>query len=317
MLSQEQVDTFHRDGFLVIHGLFSGDELRLLQEEAKKVETQGIELSQSLRIDEQQYQSVDDHVFRKTDGEMRYFRSEKMWDRHPIFKAVTVKPELLQAIGQCTGAPFAPGNDSFVCKTPRSMVPILWHQDPPYWDPSRELTFETPNFDVDIYLQPSTIENGCVYGIPGHHLVGHVDMKEKTEDELFDECGAVPIEMQPGDVLLHCLSAPHGSRGNPTGDTRSIFYVHYASKDVLEDGYPGWGDYEDKVKGMAEMSKIRESMGFNVAQLEDHELQFSDKGVEYLGEITTPPKYWGTLISEMSEGEIQQKKSLTYEQPFV
>ena len=312
MLSQEQVDTFHRDGFLVIRGLFSGEELSVLQDESKKVETQGIELSHSLSIDEQNNQSVDDHVFRKVDGEMRYFRSEKMWNRHPIFKAVTVKPELLQAIGQCVGAPFAPGKDSFVCKTPRSMVPILWHQDPPYWEPSRELTFETPNFDVDIYLHPSTVQNGCVYGIPGHHLVGHVDMKEKTEDELFDEYGAVPIEMQPGDVLFHCLSAPHGSRGNPTGDTRSIFYVHYASKDVAEDGYPGWGDYEHMVKGMSEMSEIRESMGFNVASLEGHELQFSDKGVEYLGKINTPPKYWGTLISEMSESEIEQKKSLTY-----
>ena len=317
MLSQEQVDTFHMDGFLVLRGFFAGEELRLLQEESKKVENQGIELSQTLSIDEQKHQSVDDHVFRKVDGEMRYFRSEKMWDRHPIFKAVTVKPELLQAIGQCTGAPFAPGNDSFVCKTPRSMVPIPWHQDPPYWDPSRELTFETPNFDVDIYLQRSTIENGCVYGIPGHHLVGHVDMKEKTEDELFNDHGAVPIEMQPGDVLFHCLSAPHGSRGNPTGDTRSIFYVHYASKDVSEDGYPGWGDYKHKVNGMAEMSKIRESMGFNVAQSEDHELQFSDRGVEYLGKINTPPKYWGTLISEMSEREIEQKKSLTYQMANV
>jgi ectoine hydroxylase-related dioxygenase (phytanoyl-CoA dioxygenase family) len=312
MLSQEQVDTLHRDGFLVIRGLFSGEELRLLQEESKKVETQGIELSQSISVDEQKNKSVDDHVFRKVDREMRYFRSEKMWNRHPIFKAVTVKPELLQAIGQCVGAPFAPGKDSFVCKTPRSMVPILWHQDPPYWDPCRELTFETPNFDVDIYLHPSTVENGCVYGIPGHHLVGHVDMKDKTEDELFDDYGAVPIEMQPGDVLFHCLSAPHGSRGNPTGDTRSIFYVHFASKDVAEDGYPGWGDYDHMVKGMAEMSEIRASMGFNVASLEDHELQFSDKGVEYLGQINTPPHYWGTLISAMSESEIEQKKSLTY-----
>jgi len=114
MLSQEQVDTFHRDGFLVIRGLFSGEELSVLQDESKKVETQGIELSHSLSIDEQNNQSVDDHVFRKVDGEMRYFRSEKMWNRHPIFKAVTVKPELLQAIGQCVGAPFAPGK-GFLC----------------------------------------------------------------------------------------------------------------------------------------------------------------------------------------------------------
>jgi hypothetical protein len=96
-------------------------------------------------------------------------------------------------------------------------------------------------------------------------------------------------------------------------DTRSIFYIHYTSEDVADDGYPSWGDYDSSVKLMSEMSEIRESMGFNVARLEDHELQFSDKGVEYLGEINTPPKYWGTLISEMSESEIEQKKSLTYQ----
>ena len=74
----------------------------------------------------------------------------------------------LDMSGQCTGHPFLPINDSFVCKLPGGDVPIGWHQDPPCCiEPLREVTFSIPNFDTDIYLDDSTIENGCVWGLPG------------------------------------------------------------------------------------------------------------------------------------------------------
>ncbi|MDP6052713.1 MAG: hypothetical protein QF879_10230 [Candidatus Latescibacteria bacterium] len=53
-----------------------------------------------------------------------------MWDRNPVFKAVTVKPELLTAIGQCVGHPFLPINDSFVTKMPNGDVPINFFPTP-------------------------------------------------------------------------------------------------------------------------------------------------------------------------------------------
>ncbi|MDP6449905.1 MAG: phytanoyl-CoA dioxygenase family protein, partial [Lentisphaeria bacterium] len=122
MLTQKQIDEFHRDGFLRIPQVFQGEELALLRAAADDVTAAGIA------------GQGDDHLYENIDGRETYYRSEMMWNRSDIFRAVTVKPQLLAAIGQCYGEAFLPLNDSYVCKTPRSMVPILWHQDPPYTD---------------------------------------------------------------------------------------------------------------------------------------------------------------------------------------
>ena len=75
--------------------------------------------------------------------------------------------------------------DSFVCKIPEGYVPVLWHQDMPYshqgWNESQIIH----NIDADIYLDSSTKENGCIWGIPGHHLVGHIEIENFSEEDLF------------------------------------------------------------------------------------------------------------------------------------
>ena len=229
MLVQEQIDRFHRDGFLVIPQLFSGKELELLRQAAQRVQQEG-----GARLGSGHLYHTDG------DGAQVYFRSERMWDRDPIFRAVTVNPDLLSAVGQCIGHSFFPFNNAFVCKLPNGNVPVLWHQDPPYWSKppltpkytsvwELESTFEIPNFVADIYLDHSTVDNGCVWGLPEHHLVGHVQLTRLNEDRLFESHGTIALEMEPGDVLFHALSAPHGSRGNLKETTRRVVYLQYVN----------------------------------------------------------------------------------------
>ncbi len=303
MLTQQQVDQFHREGFLILRGMFAGKELELLRAAATRVQEEGVANLGA------------DHLYTNIPGKGKvYFRSERMWERDPIFQAVTVKPELLECIGQCVGHPFLPINDSFVCKLPEGNVPITWHQDPPYGSTKQEYasTFEVPNFDVDIYLDDSTIENGCVWGIPGHHLVGHIDLKRFTEDELFSKFGAVPMLMAPGDVLFHSLSAPHGSRGNLTKTMRRIFYVHYMAREVLEYCYPGWGKKSGFTEsGMAfagNMLNVRKSFGFE--GIENSKVIFTPEGYAFTGQPGTPPRHWGALLAAMSDEEKARKRML-------
>ena len=185
-----------------------------------------------------------DHLYKDIVGQGKtYHRSERMWDRHPVFKAVTVHPRLLQAVGQCVGEYFLPMNDSFVCKIPRGNVPVGWHQDPPYGAKDGPVsTHAIPNFIADIYLDDSTVENGCVWGMPGNHLVGHVDLTSMSQEELFQHSAAIPIEMEAGDVLFHAISAPHGSVGNTTDTCRRIFYVHFTACEIFETFYSQWAD---------------------------------------------------------------------------
>lgn len=314
MLVQEQIDRFHRDGFLVIPQLFSGKELELLRQAAQRVQQEG-----GARLGSGHLYHTDG------DGAQVYFRSERMWDRDPIFRAVTVNPDLLSAVGQCIGHSFFPFNNAFVCKLPNGNVPVLWHQDPPYWSKppltpqytsvwELESTFEIPNFVADIYLDHSTVDNGCVWGLPEHHLVGHVQLNRLNEDRLFESHGTVALEMEPGDVLFHALSAPHGSRGNLTDTTRRVVYLQYVNMEVFYHGYSDWQFHSQRSLGANGQNLIREMMDsrrdLGLQGVEGYPLRQTDNGWEFLGKPSTPVKHWKSLIEQMSDQEIKQKKQL-------
>src|ERR1041385_6367379 len=117
MLTQEQIDSFHANGFLIMRGLYSRKELELLTRAVAAVQSEGVA------------GKGDNHLyFDNSDGSKSYRRSEKMWSRGDIFRAVTVHPDLLENIGQCVGQAFYPWNDSLVVKVPFSGAPVHWHQ---------------------------------------------------------------------------------------------------------------------------------------------------------------------------------------------
>ena len=307
MLTQEQIESFHANGFLIMRGLYNGEELQRLTDAVNRTQAQGL-----AGEGEHHLHLMGPH------GEKVYWRSEQMWQRDPIFQAVTVKPELLENIGQCVGQAFYPWNDSLVVKLPKQGAAVPWHQDPPYGKPERETTFAVPNFTTDIYLDHSGMDNGCVYAIPGHHLVGHVDIKRHSDAELIERCGAVPIEMEAGDVLFHALSTPHGSRPNLSETQRRIFYIHYLADEVFADGYGvlneewvkqklGWGETRQTL--VEEMIAARKSFGHDSFET-SNTLTFGEGGFTFTGTPNTLPDHWGTLAAAYSPEEKAKRKSL-------
>ncbi|MCE9616721.1 MAG: phytanoyl-CoA dioxygenase family protein [Lentisphaerae bacterium] len=307
MLTQTQLDHFHRDGLLVIRNVLSAREVEELLQAVDRCQAEGIA-----------QQGTDHKYHTHADGRKVYRRSEKMWRRGDIFQAVTVKPALLEMVGQCIGHPFLPLNDSLVVKLPGGNVPVPWHQDPPYGqETGYEATFDIPNFVADLYLDESTLKNGCVWAIRGHHLVGHINLRQFTEDQLFAHPLAEPLEMKPGDVLLHALSAPHGSAGNTSDTYRRIFYIHYMARDVLEHGYPDikWmglpGMYSDAGKAYAHgMLDVRRRMGFGDAA--SQQVTWTPDGFTVTGQPATPRHYWKTLREHIPADKAAAMRQLNW-----
>ena len=306
MLTQSQIDQFHRDGFVIVRSVLADRELDELLHAVDRCQAEGIAGTGS------------DHKYHvHPDGKKVYRRSEKMWSRAEIFQALTVKPALLEMVGQCIGHPFLPLNDSLVVKLPGGNVPVPWHQDPPYGLPEYAETFEIPNFVADLYLDESTVNNGCVWGIAGHHLVGHVNMRQFTEEQLFAHPLAQPIIMKPGDVMLHALSSPHGSAGNLSETHRRIFYIHYMAREVLAHGYPNiqWmglpGLYTDEGKAFARsMLDVRRRLGFR--DTASPNVRWTNEGFEVTGTPTTPPRHWKTLREKISTADVAAMRQLTW-----
>jgi phytanoyl-CoA hydroxylase len=301
MLTQAQLDFFHTNGYLIMRGLIGGRELARLQEKADRVIAQGVAGHGK------------HHRYRSSpDGKKTYWRSEEMWQRDPIFQAVTVHPDLLENIGQCLGQAFYPWNDSLVVKVAGAGAPVDWHQDPPYGDPARERSYPVPNFTTDIYLDHSGPENGCVWALPGYHLVGHVDLEHRTPDALFEDSGAIPIEMEAGDVLFHPISLPHASRASASRQQRRIFYVHYLAQEVFEDAYRNdqkihWG--EEKRAQIEQMIDARRAEKWDIST-ERQTVRLTDDGFVFVGAPMTPRGYWGELRATLSPERVAAMKQL-------
>ncbi len=301
MLTQAQLDFFHTNGYLIMRGLIGGRELARLQEQADHVIAQGV-AGQGIH-----------HFYRTSpDGKKMYWRSEEMWQRDPIFQAVTVHPDLLENIGQCLGQAFYPWNDSLVVKVAQAGAAVDWHQDPPYGDQARERSYPVPNFTTDIYLDHSGPENGCVWALPGYHLVGHVDLSQRTSDALFEDSGAIPIEMEAGDVLFHPISLPHASRVSTSPQKRRIFYVHYLAEEVFADAYRNdkkmhWG--EEKHAQIVQMIDARRAEKWEIPT-ERQTVRLTDDGFVFVGAPTTAYAYWGELSARLSPVRVAAMKQL-------
>jgi phytanoyl-CoA hydroxylase len=303
MLNNQQVDQFHRDGLLVLRAVFGGEELDALRRAAEEVQEEAVAGRGS------------GHGYREDNGRKQYYRTDGgLVERFAAFRSAIVNPKLLAAVGQCLGHPFMPINDSLVVKLPHSGVPIPWHQDPPYQGADgRAETFGIPNFDCDIYLDAATLENGCLFGLAGHHLVGHVEVERFDEEQLFDRVDAVPLEIGAGDVLFHAITAPHGSRANDSDNIRRVFYVHYMVREALETLHPEWvgakrGFAERDMQDARAMIDERERSGLAGPTTEKVEL--TPEGFSFTGEPVTPPRHWETLMAGLVPQDVRAAKTL-------
>jgi hypothetical protein len=221
-----------------------------------------------------------------------------MFQRHAIFRAAALHPGLLENIGQCIGQGFFPWNHSLVVKIPGGPA-VTWHQDP-YLPAPSTTTPPVPNFTADIYLDESDQGNGCVWAIPGHHLIGDVSLAGKDARALIERCGAVPLTMRPGDVIFHALTTPHGSLDNPSQRMRRTYYLHFIAQEAFDTaGYRRWSDEKswwgpEKLSQINEFAQDRRDLGLAPTSF-DGALVIAEDGIRCTSAITTPKHHWGAL----------------------
>jgi len=141
-----------------------------------------------------------------------------------------------------------------------------------------------------------------------------VDLDQRTTEELFEDSGAIPIEMEAGDALFHAIALPHGSRASSSPHQRRIFYLHYLAEEVFADAYSTspkmhWG--EEKRAQIGQMIAARRAEGWEVPT-ERQTLRLTDDGIVFVGTPTTPRAYWGELPTTLPpEGVTAMKQLVT------
>jgi phytanoyl-CoA hydroxylase len=106
-----------------------------------------------------------------------------------------------------------------------------WHQDSYYFNFDQQ-----PQVGLWLAISEATVENGCLYVLPGSHnrpVEPHVPDARANANQGYleilglDEGGAVPVLMQPGDLLVFHSYLIHRSIDNKGDARRAAMVYHY------------------------------------------------------------------------------------------
>lgn len=225
-LSQEQLDKFNNDGFLILRNFASTDLCNKILEKAKE----HLEKKQAPIESEQEYLQVNDE-------NITVRRLRQVYDREEIFKEwmtnKEIRPILKQVLKDDIVLTLAHHN-SIMTKLPRESSRTFWHQDRRYWH------FENNNLvSVWLSLGDEFIENGLLEFIPKSHKIDFTKDRFDENSNFLDENvenkelikTKVSENLKKGDVVLfHCKTLHHASKNQTNEAKISFVYTVRASK---------------------------------------------------------------------------------------
>ena len=214
ILSDPQVDQFHKNGFLSAFPVLSADQAMHHRASLESFETEnGGTLKGSLRF-----------------------------KNHLLFKWLSDlirSPSILDTVEDIIGPDILVWSTDWWIKEANSPQFVSWHQDSQYWglDTDKLVT-------VWVALSPSTIQSGCMRVLPGSHQ-GPDLMHEETfhNDNMLtrgqsistiDENSAVNLVVDTGQAVLFAFRIAHASYPNQTNDRRIGLAIRYIPPDTRQ-----------------------------------------------------------------------------------
>jgi hypothetical protein len=120
------------------------------------------------------------------------------------------------------GNSFGLSGEALVFKSPRNGRAVPVHCDGAEWRPG--LPPREVFFNADVYLDDSTLENGCLWAAPGSHLRPATAL---IREKGFDFPGLVPVPAKAGDVIFHNTRLVHGSYASRSPALRRTLYYEF------------------------------------------------------------------------------------------
>jgi len=212
MLSKQQIEQYHEQGFVAPIDVMSEDE--------------ALDYARRLQAAELEYPDE--------------LNAENRNNPHLAFKfldELVHHPLILDAVEDLIGPAFSSWGSVLFIKEPQSSHFVSWHQDATYMGITPH-DFVTPW----LALTPSNLETGCMSMIPGSHK-DPIRPHEETfhEDNILtrgqqiqavDESIGVDLILSPGQMSLHHAKIIHGSQPNRSQQRR----VGYAMQAFMPAG---------------------------------------------------------------------------------
>lgn len=213
MLSKEQIDQFHRDGFLLVRGMYSPAEM-------EDISRWTDEVSGSPEIAGHYMMYFEPS---KQDGSRIISRIEDFVSFHEGFAELITRRRMQAAVSELFGEPAVLFKDKINFKLPGGDG-FKEHQDVQAgWDDYAPL-----HITAMIAIDETNEANGSVEMIPGMHKQGLLGrMWEPLTESDTANAEYQPVHCQPGDAVFFDSYAPHRSMPNKTDKARRVLYITF------------------------------------------------------------------------------------------
>jgi ectoine hydroxylase-related dioxygenase (phytanoyl-CoA dioxygenase family) len=248
-LSRAEIRRFYDDGYLLVEGLFSRDEVAALAEAAERLRAVGRELAEALPADEAEGETKVEHagsqfVFGGRNGARRLQRVVWAGGCEPDFLACGRDVRLTSIVGQLFGCDTAVHLlNQLHAKYPKDGLEFDPHQD------SEHRRYGTPEWqDVDgrgsyvqavVAIDDSTPDNGPLVFYPGSGRSGHLD--PATVRSRFQNRSGVPALLTAGSAAFFGPYVVHRSAENRSDIPRRIAINGFAHPGANSRDYFGSG----------------------------------------------------------------------------
>jgi ectoine hydroxylase-related dioxygenase (phytanoyl-CoA dioxygenase family) len=228
VLTPEQIEFFHREGYLSLPAITSPEEVAQLCDiydhlfETKAGRDQGDHLDLTSHDDNEQQEPTLPQIMNPS----KYAPALKDTQLRANAEAIA-----RQLFGERTEFRF----DHAIRKPARIGSATPWHQDEAYNSP----VLDYNEVSIWIPLQPATVENGCMWFVPGsnhagilpHHPIGNdprvIGLEVANPDEMSK--GAVACELPAGGATIHHCKTLHYTGPNVSAGPRRAYIVAFGA----------------------------------------------------------------------------------------
>lgn len=213
LLSDEEVKSFHRDGYVIVPAFFNKEEIDKLY---------GIAVGDT--VIRENALDLNDQSGKKTKLTLWFTPGED------VYSMMLRSNRMVNSVAKLldSDSPVCHFHTKLMQKEPRVGGAWEWHQDYGYWYKNQFL-FPDQLVSVMIALTEANKANGCLQVIRGSHKLGRVNHGFAGEqvgadmvmvDHALKTMEHVYVELQPGDALFFHSNILHRSEANTSDKPR-------------------------------------------------------------------------------------------------
>lgn len=225
MLTQEQITSYHADGYIGVNGVFTASEVHELQ----RVTDEFLEQSRQFTENTDVFDLEPGH----TPESPKLRRLKNPIEQHVVYQHALRHPTVVAILQQLLGEDVYAHGNKLNMKSAGYGSAVEWHQDWAFHPHTND-----DLLTVGIAIDDMLLENGPLMVVPGshkgpiydHHQDGH--FVGAISEGLPQLDTAVPIELQAGGISLHHARALHASTPNVSARPRRLLLFQYYAGDA-------------------------------------------------------------------------------------